>query len=338
MINWLQLNDEQRKTSVDQVSLKTGITAKAIEKDWWVTLNLKVIFESAFAKYLVFKGGTSLSKCWKLIERFSEDIDIALDPEAFGMKYIENPTKGHVERLRRKGCQFTSTELKVELEKQFAALGIAAGIVTIEAEPIPEKFPDTDPQTLHVKYRSLYDVNDYIADEVKIEVSIRSLKTPFTIKTVQSILCEVTPNTVYAETPFIVYVAEARKTFLEKVFLLHEEFLKTNKASIRTERMSRHLYDLGNMADTAIEASALSDRSLYNTIVKHREWYSRISWVNYDTLNPATISFIPTDEVIEIYRKDYQTMQEQMIYGEALDFDSLIGKLRRLQEKIRLLV
>jgi len=113
------------------------------------------------------------------------------------MKYVENPTKGRVERLRRKGCQFTGTELKVELEKQFAALGIVAGMVTIEAEPVPEKLPDTDPQTLHVKYQSLYDANDYIADEVKIEVSVRSLKTPFTIKPVQSILYEVMPNTVY---------------------------------------------------------------------------------------------------------------------------------------------
>ena len=71
MISWLQLTDEQRKTSVDQASLQSGITAKAIEKDWWVTLTLKALFESAFAKHLVFKGGTSLSKCWKLIERFS---------------------------------------------------------------------------------------------------------------------------------------------------------------------------------------------------------------------------------------------------------------------------
>ncbi len=89
MINWLQLTDEQRKISLEQASLKSGINVKAIEKDWWVTLTLKALFQSAFATQLVFKGGTSLSKCWKLIERFSEDIDIALDPETFGMKYIQ---------------------------------------------------------------------------------------------------------------------------------------------------------------------------------------------------------------------------------------------------------
>ena len=335
MISWLELTDEQRITSVNQGALQSGINAKAIEKDWWVTLTLKALFESSFAKYLVFKGGTSLSKCWKLIERFSEDVDIALDPEIFGMKYVENPTKGYVERLRRKGCEFTSIELKAELEKQFASFGIAAGTVIIEAEPIPEKFPDTDPQILHVKYRSLYDTSEYIADEVKIEVSVRSLKTPFSTKTIESILYEVAPNIAYAETPFFVFVVEPRKTFLEKIFLLHEEFLKPVKSKIRTQRMSRHLYDLGNMMDTEIEKAALADFDLYNTLIEHRKWYSRISWVNYETLKAETISFIPPDEILETYRKDYQIMEEQMIYEEAQDFDMLIKKLNGLQERFR---
>jgi len=116
MIKWLQLTDEQRKISLVQASIQSGINVKAIEKDWWVTLTLKALFQSAFATQPVFKGGTSLSKCWKLIERFSEGIDIALDPEAFRMKYVENLTKGHVERLKRKGCEFTSVTLKAELK------------------------------------------------------------------------------------------------------------------------------------------------------------------------------------------------------------------------------
>lgn len=335
MISWLQLTDEQRKTSVGQASLQTGISAKAIEKDWWVTFTLKALFQSVYAEYLVFKGGTSLSKCWKLIERFSEDIDIALDPEAFEMRYVENPTKGHIERLKRKGCAFTSTKLKTELEKQFINLGLAKGSIKIEAEPIPVKFPDTDPQTLHVKYRSLYDGNDYIADEVKIEVSVRSLKNPFATKPVESILHETFPNPAYAETPFPVAVVEPGKTFLEKVFLLHEEFLKPDIAKIRAERMSRHLYDLSKMINTEVEQAALSDDELYNRLIKHRKWYSRLSWIDYETLKPVTLSFLPTAEVIETYRQDYKKMQEQMIYGDADDFNILIEKLNELQEKFR---
>jgi predicted nucleotidyltransferase component of viral defense system len=208
MAGWLQLKDEQRRATVEQAAIQSGISAKAIEKDWWVTLTLKALFQSAYANHIVFKGGTSLSKCWKLIERFSEDIDIALDPEAFSISYEENPTKSFLEKLRRKGCEFTSNELKLELEKQFAALDIAKDVITIEAEPVPEKFPDTDPQILHIKYRSLYEANEYLADEVKIEVSVRSLKIPFASKSVQSILHEVLPNKAHEEIPFPVSAAE----------------------------------------------------------------------------------------------------------------------------------
>lgn len=208
MTGWLRLTDEQRRETLVQAGIRSGINTKALEKDWWVTLTLKALFQSAFTEHLVFKGGTSLSKCWKLIRRFSEDIDMALAPEAFGMQYEENPTKGHVERIRRKGCAFTSTVLLEELENQFTALGVPAGMITITADPVPEKMPDKDPQTLHVAYPSLYEPNLYIADEVKIEASAKSLKTPFTVRPVLSLLTEFLPNTAYAENAFEVQVVE----------------------------------------------------------------------------------------------------------------------------------
>jgi hypothetical protein len=335
MTGWLQLTDEQRKATVDQAALRSGINAKAIEKDWWVTLTLKALFQSAYAGDIVFKGGTSLSKCWKLVERFSEDIDIALDPAAFGEKYEDHPSKNYVEKLRRAGCQFTSTELKIEMEKQFAAMGIGKDAITIEAEPVPLAFPDTDPQILHVKYRSLYDANDYLVDEVKVEVSVRSLKIPFTAKPIQSILYELLPNKAYEETTLPVSVAEPRKTFLEKMFLLHEEFIRPDKIKIRTLRMSRHLYDLGKMIDAGIDNQALADKELYSTLLHHREWYTRISWMDYETLQPAFISFLPPTEVMEAYKNDYQIMKEQMIYGEAGEFEKLIDKLIQLNNRVR---
>src|SRR5688572_28890481 len=99
-------------------------------------------------------------------------------------------------------------------------------MITVVAENVREDMPDTDPQVIYVRYPSLFDPIPYIADEVKIEVSVRSLKTPFTTRDVQSLLNEYFPNTVYRETPFSVLAVEARKTFLEKAFLLHEEFQK----------------------------------------------------------------------------------------------------------------
>ncbi len=120
MTSWLKLTPDQRRALITEVEYVTGVTAKAIEKDWWVTLVLQALFKSTFSKHIVFKGGTSLSKCWKLITRFSEDIDIALNSEAFGIKYEKAPSKNYVEKLKRTGCMFTSNELKTEIEKTTA--------------------------------------------------------------------------------------------------------------------------------------------------------------------------------------------------------------------------
>lgn len=336
MIDWLKLSEEQRKISLQQAARIAGLTQiKAVEKDWWVTLSLKALFNSKYSGHMLFKGGTSLSKCWKLIERFSEDIDIALAAEAFGLTNQENPSKTFVEKLRKKGCEFTSNELKKDLEFQFIALGVPEGMISIEAAPINPKMPDTDPQTLYVKYPSLFDVNPYLAEQVKIEVSVRSMKEPFSKSKIQSILNEYFPNPAYNETPFDVVAVEAHRTFLEKAFLLHEEFLRPDKMKIRSERMSRHLYDLERMMDNAAGADALSDDELYSAIIRHRENYARLSWVDYTTLLRDKVSFLPPKEFIESYRKDYEVMKEQMIYGATPAFDELIERLNTLLKRFR---
>src|SRR5579871_5846119 len=99
MTGWLGLTEGQRRATLEQAGQASGIGPRAIEKDWWVTLVLRALFDGPYAQYMIFKGGTSLSKCWNLIERFSEDIDIALDSTAFGMEYKPIPTKGDIERL-----------------------------------------------------------------------------------------------------------------------------------------------------------------------------------------------------------------------------------------------
>ncbi len=123
MIAWLNIAPEQRKTTLAQASARSGIIEKAIEKDWWVTLTLQALFATPYAAGLIFKGGTSLSKCWKLINRFSEDIDIAMSPSLFDMEYVERPSRSFLSRLKKKGCAFTSNQLKNALIDRFIAMG-----------------------------------------------------------------------------------------------------------------------------------------------------------------------------------------------------------------------
>ncbi|MEO5889691.1 MAG: nucleotidyl transferase AbiEii/AbiGii toxin family protein [Ferruginibacter sp.] len=266
MIGWLQLTDGQRRTSLAQASAISGITEKAIEKDLWVTLTLKALFGTVYAKHLIFKGGTSLSKGWKLIERFSEDIDIALEPEAFGRDYKKDPSHTYVKTLKKEGCLFTSTILKEALEKQFGVLGIPVGMIIVVAAEVPVTIPDRDPQTLFIQYPSLYPPNPYLADEVKVEFSVRSLKEPFADVAIQSILWEVFPNKLYEEIPFDVTAVNPRKTLLEKAFLLHEKLLTTTPEKMQGERQSRHLYDLVKMMHTPAGNDALTDIGFYATL------------------------------------------------------------------------
>nr|WP_295872820.1 nucleotidyl transferase AbiEii/AbiGii toxin family protein [uncultured Chitinophaga sp.] len=333
----LSLTREQQKTALEEVSLLSGISANAIEKDWWVTLTLKAIFQSPYANCFIFKGGTSLSKGWRLIERFSEDIDLALDPRAFGMEYKEEPTKGEVERLRRRGCEFTSTILKQTLKEQFSKLGVSSTLYTITAEAIAPQRPDKDPQRIFITFDSVLSPVAYLRSIVQIEVSARSLLEPFTEKPVMSLIHEYFPNSLYyPEIPFYVPVVVPRKTLLEKAFLLNEEFIKPDSRKIRVERMSRHFYDMLKMDHAGVVDEALADNVLYTTIQKHRKHYSRLKYMGtYTSLDRKEISFIPPAHMLDTYQNDYQYMTTHMLHGEIPDFAVVLDGLATILEKFR---
>jgi Nucleotidyl transferase AbiEii toxin, Type IV TA system len=148
-------------------------------------------------------------------------------------------------------------------------------------------------------------------------------------------LTEYFPNEAYAEKPFEIPVVEPRKTFLEKTFLLHEEFAKAYKGRIRHERMSRHFCDLVCSMRNGVSREALADHALYKQLVRHPEWYRRLHWVDYSSLSRERLSFLPPDKVIDLYRADYSTMREHMIYREAPDFDQITQELKELQIQFR---
>lgn len=109
MNKWFKLPESDRKEIIRQTSIKMNLPEAAIEKDLWVMIVLKAVFNSKYARYLVFKGGTSLSKAWHLIDRFSEDIDLGIDRSFFGFGGDLNPTQ--VKKLRKTSCEFVSTTL-----------------------------------------------------------------------------------------------------------------------------------------------------------------------------------------------------------------------------------
>lgn len=333
MVEWLSLSDGDRLISIQQAAVKSGMSTKVIEKDWWVTLVLKAIFQSEFAPHLSFKGGTSLSKGWNLIDRFSEDIDLAVERNFLGFE--EDLSKNAVKKLKRVACEFTSTVLKAALEKELFNLGVPGGTVTVTADPVNPIIPDTDPQTLRIAYRSLLDAVPYIDDRVKVEVSARSLNEAAVERPIMSLLGQYMPDFPWSGKPFPVATVEPKRTFLEKIFLLHEEFLRPID-SIVYERMSRHLYDLERMMDTEHADAALADPGYYNAIVEHRRHLIFKAGVDYDTHKQETLNFIPPEGIIKAFEADYTLMREQMIYDEnSKEFSEIIARLNNLLQRIK---
>ena len=331
MNKWQNIDPQRRMNIIENISKMTRLSAASIEKDWWVTMTLRALFSCECANHIVFKGGTSLSKAWNLIERFSEDIDIAIDRAFFGFE--GELKKKQINNLRRASCSYIKDKLKNELNSKLNELGITGYSLFIEETKESTK----DPQIIEVHYHSLFASGSYISDKVIIEIGARSLMEPSEDIQMCSIIANSYPEADFADTAFSIPTVIPQRTFLEKAFLLHEEFQKPDE-NIRVERMSRHLYDLERLMDTGFARNALEDMSLYQSIVDHRSKLTAISGIDYSTHSPDTINFVPPDFVIERWHNDYSFMQANMIYGESLPFGKLIERIKELNWRFRMVL
>ena len=331
MKKFLDLPAERRKEIFNQASVRSGLPPSAIEKDWWGTLTLKAMFMLPFSKHILFKGGTSLSKGWNLIDRLSEDIDLAIDCKYFG--YEGEISNEQVKKLRKASCSFVTGEFKDALDKKLKELGIKG--YNLVNQKIT--YSDTDPVELELQYDSVTEKSTYILPKVLIQIGSRSQVEPFEERPIQSLVGHTFNNLEFADSPLMIPLVLPKRTFLEKAFLLHEEFQKPSEKR-RAERMSRHLYDLEKLMDTEYGKNALKDTDLYNSIIKHRKKFTPVRGIDYSNHNPDKIDFIPPESVSSDWEEDYKTMQESMIYGQSLKFDKLIDRLKVLRSRFRLIL
>lgn len=330
-IDFYKIDDADKAAIYNEIATKKGMKPFAVEKDWWVSRTLEIIFNMPIAKHLVFKGGTSLSKAWKLINRFSEDIDLAIDKEFFE-GYQGEISKAQIGKLRKVAGAYTTgtffEALKLEFDNnKFKGLNF----VVIDAMD-----SDQDPRVLEIYYPNVINSNsDYLLPRVQIEVSCRSLREPFSIKTFGSFVDEFYNDKDFTKPLFDVPTVDVERTFLEKLFLLHEEFHRPTE-KMRVDRLSRHLYDVYRLTQEGIDTKAFSNKSLYETIVLHRYKFSRVGGVDYNLHHPNHLNPIPTEDVIADWEKDYAKMKEDMIYEENKPtFEDLINNLYALKKRLK---
>jgi hypothetical protein len=325
--DWFKLTSETKLNIFTETGRKLGLPAVAIEKDWWVVHTLSLVFTLDCSKSLVFKGGTSLSKGWNLIQRFSEDIDLALDREYLGYKgELEN---AEVRKLRKVSYDYMTTTFTNELRGKFAEVGYT----DVDVKYREVKNHDQDPMIIEIYYPKLTEKDSYLKPGVLVEVGSRSLIEPFTERPFTTIVAENYPSQQFSDKPITIPTVNPERTFLGKIFLLYEEFQRPEDKR-RVDGLSRHLYDIEKLSQTEFTETALKNGDLYNTIVVHRSTFNRISGIDFANHSPNKISFVPPEHLLSVWEADYKLMQENMIYGDALQFDELIKKLKELQKRI----
>ena len=341
-MKFIDLPKKEQIDVLDRVSTELNIKQReAIEKDWWVTAVLRALFKLPYAEHLSFKGGTSLSKCWHLIDRFSEDIDIAIDREYLGFGGHLSKTQIS-DKLRRAACSFVRERMQKDLARQLCQDGMDSGKFRVSVNVT--SVTTTDPEEINVNYDSaLFDAlsvtitagkDQYIMPKVKIEVSGRSMSEPVIDRLLDSMIDRIYPTAPFSEPKFNVRAVCPERTFLEKLFLLHEEFAKP-KDLIRVDRMSRHLYDIGQMLKTPIAEKAICDVQLYHQVIEHRRLFIGLHGFDYNSLNPQTLNIIPPESIMEQWGIDYENMRRYMIYGDSVGFDVLINELQAFNQKVK---
>lgn len=321
---------EIRKRLYTQIGNQLGLHPISVEKDLWVTTVLQVLFSLPYAESMVFKGGSSLSKVWNLIKRFSEDIDIAVDRKLFGIE--GDVTKKQMKKLRKQSSLFVKETLAPDLRSKLEEFEIG-GFCSVEPQADGEgdgTYPE--PRKIFIQYETAFkdNVQPYVESSVMLEVGARSLIEPTSKENVKSLIESNSPITT-TMTDSEIITALPQKTFLEKVFLLHELFSTDGCAS--ANRKSRHLYDLESMMDEPFALSAVHDEELWENIRHHRSVFTPIKGIDYDAPIKENLRLIPPLQYINVWEDDYNAMQEQMVHGRSISFEELLSRMKELQNR-----
>lgn len=322
-----QLKQKERNELFVATAGKMKTTPNVVEKDFWVCWVLKRIFSSDSLKdHMVFKGGTSLSKVYGLIERFSEDIDLILDWRLLGYEAdVPNhpqPSRTKQDRFNKKVVEESSSYIKNELTSKIQSL-LDGADCTIEVAP-------DDPNTINVSYPAAFP-DAYIRPQVRLEIGPLAKWIPSKWRTIQPYAFEHYP-TLFEDGTAEVFTIDAERTFWEKATILHQE---AYQEGLRNERYSRHYYDLFRLGRSTYGESALRDLDLLNDVVDFKSRFYPSSKARYELAKPGSFRLVPSPEKIKALAKDYEAMKS-MIFGEIPDFEEIMIFLRSLEESINL--
>ena len=326
---------EERADAFAETADRKRLAEAIVEKDFWVCWTLKQLFSiEALAGRLLFKGGTSLSKIFHAINRFSEDIDLAVDYVALGFTGEKDPRREDLSKTKRAAIldemmtacrQYVGGEFLAILKERCEEILGAEG-------PWSLGVSEQDPNVVQFRYPlASTKALSYIAPQVVLEMGTHAEFVPHDKFTIRSFVAEEFPNLVAdADVPLLALLA--KRTFWEKATILHAEFFRSADRPM-PERYSRHYYDVAMMAKGPIKAEALGDMSLLTQVVKHKETFYPSAWARYDLAKPGSFHVMPAKDRMDALQKDYKNM-DVMIFGKPPAFSEIMETLKELEEEV----
>ncbi len=326
---FLELPDDERLKILNAMSAELGRGADILEKDVWVCWALEHLWAARGDVRMAFKGGTSLSKAYRAIERFSEDIDVTIDyrslcPELnpFAKGVSRTKLKKAGERLKeRVGARVRDTIVP----RLQAALDTSGSGTHVEASD--------DGESVRIYYRSVSGgPGGYIADSVLLEFGGRNTTEPNVIHALTPDLAQKVPKLRFPSPK--VNVLCAKRTFWEKATMMHAE---SNRERLRenANRLSRHWYDVYVLSDHHVGKQALADRALLEDVIRHKEVFFHASYASYEACLEGCMRLLPEAEGCRALARDYEEMQKAgMFYGASPTFDRIVERITELQTTI----
>lgn len=341
------MDDIARLPLIDRIDLfmasarKRGLTPAIIEKDFWVCWTLKRLFTlPAPPAGLLFKGGTSLSKVFGIIERFSEDVDLSFDRAGLGFSGDTDPLNAASGKKRKHGLEALAEICQRVIREQLLPQLIESFTVALGEPPstswgLELAADDPDGQTLLFRYptaeRERVDEPAYIRPAVRLEIGARSDPWPARDAMVVSYAAEDFPE-IFKETGCNVRVLAAERTFWEKATVLHMWHHAPMDKKFR-DRQSRHYYDVVRLYEHDLGKAAIRDMELLLKVARHKEVFFPTAWARYADAKPGTLRLVPPDTRLSALQQDYRKMQE-MIFGSAPTFEHLLDMLRHIENEI----
>lgn len=328
MNEFLNLSLEDRKRLIINTSRKLNMSEAIIEKDFWVCWILDYLFTKfKYKDFICFKGGTSLSKIYHCIERFSEDVDLTLDWSVLGFLKEE----AYASRSNRQQ-DFFNKEANVKTAQYLKSIWLPLMKKDINKQ-LSDDFElyieDIDPQTICFQYpRTYYDSS--ILQIIRLEIGALAEPVPSYSKIITTYIAECYPD-IFVNEEIKVNVVSIDRTFFEKITILHREANRMN--GNYPSRYSRHFYDLYQMIDKSIANESLNHIELLKMVVEFKKKFYPCNWAKYDEILEGNCKLIPNSVALAIFSKDYEIMKN-MLYGDYPSFNEIISELVKFEVKL----